>query len=517
MIAVVKMRSHARRGVFPARRLLVVLLIAAQIGFIAYALSSGSRLSRGIGAALELLSLMAALHVVVSREGASYKLMWVFLIMLFPILGGAFYVLVLLQPATRRLSERFDRVGERTLPLLLLPEGVADDGRGALPEHAQSRYLRERAGFPAYRNTETAYLSPGESMLEALMLELEKAERYIFLEFFTICEGSMWGGILEVLARKAGEGVKVRVIYDDAGCFVTLPSGYPARLERMGIECRVFNPLTPALITAQNNRDHRKIVSIDGVVAFTGGINLADEYVNEYEKHGHWKDSAVMVRGDAAWSLTVVFLQMWGFCSGVEEDVAGFLPLPGAFSAVRDDGLVQPYADSPLDSELVGRDLYLLMISQARSYVYVTTPYLILDEPLASAFALAAKRGVDVRVITPGIWDKRLVHMATRSYYPELFEAGVGVYEYSGGFMHSKCVVCDDRVATVGTVNMDYRSLRLHFECGVWMCGSEAVGQVKGDIDETLARCVRVEASDCRRGVAGRLLGSILRLLAPLM
>lgn len=503
---------------FPARRLLVVSLIAAQVGFIAYALLSGSRLSRGVGAALELLSLLAALHVAASREGTSHKLMWTFLILLFPIFGGAFYVLLRFQPATRRLTERLDAIRKRTLPLFLLGAVVDEEGGlRCLPERAQSRYLSERAGFPAYRNTETTYLTPGESMLEALIPELEKAEHYIFLEFFTICEGSMWSGILEVLARKAREGVTVRVIYDDAGCFATLPSGYPSRLEKMGIECRAFSPLTPALVAAQNNRDHRKIVSVDGVVAFTGGVNLADEYVNVYEKHGHWKDSAVMIRGDAAWSLTLIFLEMWELCSSSKEDVASFMPPPGARSSVRDDGVVQPYADSPMDSELVGRDLYLQMINQAASYVYVTTPYLILDEPLMSALTLAAKRGVDVRIITPGVWDKRLVHMTTRSHYPELIDAGVGVYEYSEGFMHAKCVVCDDRVATVGTVNMDFRSLRLHFECGVWMCGSRAVSQVREDFDETLARCTRMAESDCRKGTLGRLLGSILRLLAPLM
>ncbi|MFA7637208.1 MAG: cardiolipin synthase, partial [Monoglobales bacterium] len=335
-----------------------------------------------------------------------------------------------------------------------------------------------------------------------------------FLEYFIIQEGKMWDSILEILKRKVAEGVKVRIIYDDMGCFFLLPKGYAAELKKFGIECIIFNPFRPFLSVIQNNRDHRKIASVDGKVAFTGGINLADEYINAYEKHGHWKDSAMMVSGDAAWGLTVLFLQMWELCTKKSEDYSQYFP--GKTTGLK-NGYVIPYCDSPLDTENVGEHVYLQIINNAKDYVYINTPYLIIDDSMVSALTLAAKSGVDVRIVTPHIADKFYVHAATRSYYRELINAGVKIYEYTNGFIHSKTFVSDDYTATVGTTNLDFRSLYLQFECGVLMYNTTAVGQVKEDFLNTLEICQQITKEDCRTNMIKSLFEDILRLIAPLM
>ncbi|MCG4585997.1 phospholipase D-like domain-containing protein, partial [Anaerosalibacter bizertensis] len=313
------------------------------------------------------------------------------------------------------------------------------------------------------------------------------------------------------------KGVDVRLIYDDIGCFFLLPKDYPQRLEKLGIKCVVFNPFRPFLSTKQNNRDHRKIAVIDGKVAFTGGINLADEYINAVEKYGHWKDAAIMVEGEGAWSFTLMFLQMWALCSGIEEDFTQYYPWKKEPCTIEKDGLVQPYADSPMDKENVGEHVYLHIINNAKKYIYINTPYLIIDDSMLSALTLAAKSGVDVRIVTPYCWDKRIVHITTRSYYRDLIEAGVKIYEYSKGFIHSKTFVSDDKVATVGTTNLDFRSLYLHFECGVWLYKSKAVMEVRDDFIKTLEKCYKVTEEDCKNNAIIRFIQDVFRLFAPLM
>ena len=326
----------------------------------------------------------------------------------------------------------------------------------------------------------------------------------------------MWGEVLKILEQKAREGVEVRVLYDDFGCFVKLPRDYCAEVRAKGIQCEVFSPFRPALTILQNNRDHRKIVSIDGVTAFTGGANLADEYINRVNRFGTWRDAAVMVEGESAWSLTLMFLQMWGLATRrlplYERFTPGQMPAP-----IPGNGYVQPYCDSPLDVENVAERVYMQIITGARKYVYISTPYLIVDDLMLSALTLAARSGVDVRILTPENWDKRLVHMTTRSYYRELIDGGVKIYEFTGGFNHAKTFVCDDAVATVGTVNMDYRSLYLHFECGVCLYGGPSVLDVKRDFLETIARCRQITPADCEASGLRRMAREVLRIFAPLM
>lgn len=500
------------------RRIIVSLIIALQVVVLVYFVLSDKPIAKTISAALTLMSFFIVLYIINKKEKPAYRMTWVVLILAFPVLGGLFYLLVHTQASTRRFSARLRQIEEKSSPLM---QPKTDNLPAALAsctgcEHTL-RYLQNHEKFPVWQHTQTEYYPLGEAFLPGLLAALERAEKYIFMEYFIVQEGEMWSPILEVLARKAKQGVRVRMMFDDMGCFLTLPADYAKTLESMGIEAAVFNPFVPVASAVQNNRDHRKIASIDGKIAFTGGINLADEYINAIEKHGHWKDSAIRLEGDAAWSLTIIFLQLWELTRKTGEDFMQYYPWADAPCTVENDGFVQPYADSPMDDENVAEHVYLQMIETAKDYLYITTPYLIVDDNIVSALILAAKSGVDVRVVTPGHWDKKLVHITTRSYYRELVAGGVKVYEYAPGFIHSKTFVADDKFATVGTVNLDFRSLYLHFECGVWLYGAKAVQQVRDDFVQTLAVCTRITPESCVCSGAQRLFQEVLRLFAPLM
>ncbi|MDR2898660.1 MAG: cardiolipin synthase [Spirochaetaceae bacterium] len=509
-------------------KLLIALLIVFQLFFLIYFIISTTRISEWISWALTSLSALTALYAANRRGKDAYKLTWVYLILLFPVFGGLFYLFFSAQTSARRLAKQLKAIKDRNRELFLLPGDRFKEASAEAPAYIpQIRYLQQYEGFPVYRNTETTYLTPGERKFEYLVRELEKAEQYIFLEYFIIREGIMWNTLEEILVRKAKQGVLVRVLYDDVGCFFSLTPEFSRRLQSLGIECRAFNPISPFLMTKQNNRDHRKIAVIDGKVAFTGGINLGDEYINTYEKYGHWKDAAVMIEGEAAWSFTLMFLEMWEVTSKEDspkkqspsqpENYESYYPWKEEACSTPSCGLVQPYADSPMDKDNVGEHVYLQIINTAKHYVYINTPYLVVDNSMFSALRLAAKSGVDVRIVTPHKWDKRLVHIATRSYYRDLIRAGVKVYEYSLGFIHSKTFVSDDMVATVGTTNLDFRSLYLHFECGVWMHGTAAAADIKDDFLHTLESCQQMTEADCKSTLAGRIIQDILRLFGPLM
>ncbi|MBU5435050.1 cardiolipin synthase [Pseudoflavonifractor sp. MSJ-37] len=465
-----------------------------------------------------VLSVIAVLWIVGNRSDPGYKIAWIIPILLFPVFGGLIYLLL----GGSRLSARQRRrmsVMETQMSGALDPDWKAEAlrpfGQDAVN---QSRYLEQYAHGPAYSNTEAVYFPLGDDLFPRMLEELEKAERYIFLEYFIIQEGTFWDAILEVLERKAAAGVDVRVIYDDIGSLFTLPVRYAEKLEARGIRCCAFNRMAPVLSLRLNNRDHRKLCIIDGHTGITGGINLADEYINAVVKYGHWKDTAILLRGEAVWSMTVMFLTMWDYIRG-HEDLEQFRPasLP-EIPAECGSYFVQPYTDSPLDGEPVGETVYLNLISKARQYVYLTTPYLIISDSVNTALCNAAKSGVDVRIITPHIPDKKVIFEVTRAHYEPLLEAGVKIYEYTPGFIHAKNFVVDDRYGTVGTVNMDYRSMFLHFEDGVWLCGAPCLGDIKADFLRTQAVSERITLERCRShsGVR-RLFRAVLRVLAPMM
>ncbi len=466
-----------------------------------------------------LLSVVALLRILSGKTNSAYKIGWIIPIMLFPIFGGLIYLMFGDNKLSKRSKRKMHVIQEKMTESLGQNEAVIQEIQTRDINAAnQSRYINSYSFSPVYQNTTSEYLSPGERMYERLLQEMKKAERYIFLEYFLIQEGLMWNAILDILVEKAGQGVDVRVMYDDVGCLLTLPYGYDKELEKLGIRCCAFNPFIPVLSTRVNNRDHRKIAVIDGYTAFTGGLNLADEYINAYEKHGHWKDSAIMIQGEAVWSFTVMFLSLWSNQRKTTEDYEPFRPAASPAKTFVSDGYVQPFGDTPLDNESLGETIYLNLISSAERYVYINTPYLILDNVMMTALCSAAKRSVDVRIVTPHIPDKWFVHAVTRANYDVLVESGVKIYEYTPGFIHAKSLAVDDELAVVGTINLDYRSLYLHFECGVWLYQTQSVLEVKEDFLKTLELCQFITIEDCQSVKwYKRLVRSVLRVLAPLM
>ena len=466
------------------------------------------------------LGIALSLYIYNRDINPSYKLAWIFVILSFPLFGVMFYIFFGNSHSGDRLRKRMMQYSDESK--VLLPQDdelMAALHRDDPAAEKQAKYLYDYSGYPVYSGTSATYFPTGEEKFAAMLEKLEKAERFIFLEYFIIADGKMWGTVLDILERKVKEGVDVRLIYDDVGCLLTLPYKYNEEMERRGIKCRVFNPFRPIWSAKMNNRDHRKILVIDGHTAFTGGINLADEYINAYQKYGHWKDSAVMLRGAGVWSFTEMFLTMWSFLEkDSREDHRKFMPRPEDIRDIRGNGVVVPFTDSPLDDEPVGENVYLNIINSAEKYVYITTPYLVIDNEMQTALVLAAKSGVDVRIITPHIPDKWFVFAVTRAHYRKLLRYGIKIYEYTPGFIHAKNWVSDDKAAVVGTINLDFRSLYLHFECAAWMYRSECIPDIKRDYLETLKQCQEITYSDCIHINIFRRIGrAILRLFAPMM
>lgn len=464
------------------------------------------------------LSIITVLYIINQDGSSAFKIAWILPIVFLPLFGIPLYILF----GKKRIPERkLERVSGMYLRYkgAMAPLLSESGDEPAVDEDArlQSAYLEKCASSPRFTQTETTYYPLGDVMFPAMLEELEKAEKYIFMEFFIIEPGIMWDSILDVLRRKAAQGLDVRLIYDDMACIMRLPRDYAERMESVGIRCCTFHRFQPVPTGTLNNRDHRKICCIDGVTAFTGGVNLADEYINKRERFGHWLDCGIKVRGRAAYSFTQMFLSMWDYIRHEEDDPVAFRPTAEALEGIGDDGVVQPYCDSPADDEPVGETVYINMLSRAKKYVYICTPYLVVDNEIMNALTSAAKCGVDVRMICPHIPDKWYVHLVTRSYYAPLMKAGVRIYEYTPGFIHSKTFVCDDDYGICGTINLDYRSLFLHHECAVWMYKSSAIADMKASFLETLEKCEELTRESYRRPWYVRLGQSLLRVLAPLM
>lgn len=468
---------------------------------------------------IRAVAIVLVLVIINKWMNPASKLSWTFLILLSPIVGTLIYFLFGRSDLTRWARVRLDAVNQEASAVLTRDEEAEEALKQTdISVYQQSKYIDDWGHFPLYRNTATKYYKSGEEMFPDMLEALRGAEHFIFLEYFIIEEGYMFRTIIDILEEKVHQGVEVRLIYDDVGCLSTLPPKYYKILQKKGIKCAAFNPFRPIISVVMNNRDHRKIFVVDGTVGFTGGINLADEYINKVERFGYWKDTGIRIEGEGVWSLTNMFLSMWNYILHSTEDYKAFMPSVYQKQPFVDDGFVQPYGDSPLDHENVGENIYLNIINKAKEYVYIFTPYLIIDHEMTLSLCNAAKNGVDVRIVTPGIPDKKMVYLLTQSYYEPLIRSGVKIYQYTPGFIHAKCFVCDDEIATVGSVNLDFRSLYLHFECGVWMYRSGAVMQVKEDCVETFACSEEITLEFCRkRPLPVRVLQSILRLLAPLM
>ena len=498
----------------------VILLVSSfilQIGVISFFLLKYSESFFDFYLASLTLSIIIVFIIINNKSNPSYKIAWIVPVMIFPIFGGLFYLLYGGNKlSTREKLKMVIQNIEMTNSLKQDDEIIKKIGDKSIYAKNQSEYILNYAKCPVYNNTETTYFKIGEEKFEALLRELKKAEKFIFLEYFIIQEGKMFNSILEILEEKAKQGVDVRLIYDDVGCIVTLPHNYKNTLEAKGIKCRVFNPIKPFFTRRLNNRDHRKIVVIDGDVGFTGGINLADEYINEYEKHGYWKDAGIMLKGDAVWNLTVMFLSMWDYIDNKEEDYIKFKPSKNKY--YNSKGYVQPFDDSPLINEPIGETVYLNLINKAKDYIYINTPYLIIDNEMATALKIAAKSGVDIKIVTPYIPDKKFVHAVTKSYYESFIKDGIEIYEFTPGFMHAKTFVVDDEYGVVGSINLDFRSLYLHYECGVWLYKTESIKSMKDDYLKTLKRCHKVTMEECKSTSSIRkVLRLIIRMFAPLL
>lgn len=468
-----------------------------------------------------LLSAFVILYVVNKDENPSFKLAWIIPITVIPVFGTLLYLFLELQWEGKIINRKLRENISDTQPYLKQnPRYMEQLARTNRSNANLAAYIENSGSYPVYGNTNVKYYPVGEEMFEDMKKELEKAKRFIFMEYFIVERGEMWDSLLEILERKVQEGVEVRFMYDGMCCLVLLPYSYPRELRAKGLKAKMFAPIRPALSTYQNNRDHRKILVIDGHTAFTGGINLADEYINRKVRFGHWKDTGIMVKGDAVTSFTMMFLQMWNITEKEPEDYGRYLRDPEFFypPELSMEGFVIPYGDSPLDQETVGELVYLDIINTARNYVHIMTPYLILNYELVQALQFAAKRGVETIIIMPHIPDKEYAFLLAKAHYEELIRAGVQIYEYTPGFVHAKVFTSDDEKAVVGTINMDYRSLYLHFECAAYIYRNEVIKDVERDFKETLAKSQVITLEECRhypwyKKFAGR----VLRLFAPLM
>lgn len=465
-----------------------------------------------------MLSALVLIYIISDEGNSTIKLSWVVPILIFPVFGTLFYLFLTLQPGTRRINRRIEEVGTKLRPYLLQdPEVLAHYESISASGGNLVRYMNQYGRFPAYENTGVRYFPLGDDMFPVLLEELKKAEHFIFMEYFIVEHGVMWDAILQVLETKASEGVEVRFMYDGTCSISLLPYNYPKKLEEYGIRCKIFNPIKPALSTVQNNRDHRKIVVIDGKTAFTGGVNLADEYIGELERFGTWKDTAIMVQGEAVRNFTLMFLEIWNV-DEPQENYEKYLDASYCYGMTEGEGYVIPYGDSPLDHENVGELVYMDILNSAKDYVHIMTPYLILDHEMLTALTYAAKRGVDVKIIMPGIPDKAYAFALAKTYYPELLRAGVKIYQYKPGFVHAKSFTSDDCKGVVGTINLDYRSLFLHFECAVYLYQVPQIADVEADFQETLKDCREISMEDWKNEkFITKLTGRVLRLIAPLM
>ncbi len=472
------------------KAVLVGILVLAQMGLIIYL----SFLLRGytiyIYSAIQVLSIIVIVGLINDNRNTSYKIGWICIITALPITG---HIMFMLWGKGRR--SRIDHGIQVKLQrgagfLEYKPEVTRQFAERYPTKSRMTKYL-EYNSFPLFKNNKVDYYPMGEDVFEGIFQEIGQAEKFILLNFFIVAEGALWDRMHRLLKGKLEEGVRVMFLYDDFGGMLRTPSSFRRSLENEGMEVRVFNPIhryTDKLYL--NFRSHQKIIVVDGNVGFTGGMNLADEYVNLVQRFGVWKDNAIRVEGDAVWGLTVTFLQMWEVSgSGTPMDYNPFRPTR---QFEENEVYCQVISDGPANNPRNPvENIYKQMIYYAKKVLYITTPYLIIEEDMRDALITAAVSGIDVRIITPFIPDKKNVKILTNYNYGKLLEAGVKIYEYSPGFIHAKTIITEDS-GIVGTINMDYRSFYLHYECGVWICDRDTIQTIREDLDRTMEQCHEV-------------------------
>ncbi len=502
-----------RTGIFAAIIIFQIIVLFATFQWLASYINVGY-----LYVVYQVCMVLLVIHIINREEDPAFKLSWIIPVLTLPVFGLLFYLFIKMQTGNRLMGRKIEWVEASTRHYALPSSRTLEDARRLYPEsQGVAVYLDQVAGYPPYENTEVTYFSLGEEQFQEIQRQLKEAKDFIFLEYFIISPGYMWDRILEILEGKAREGVDVRLIYDGTNSFNSLPTKYPKEMEKKGVKCKVFAPVIPLLSTKQNNRDHRKIIVIDGKVAFTGGINMADEYINRKERFGHWKDTGIMLKGEAVRSFTLMFIRMWAI-DAKPEDYSHFLEVDSCELAKNAEGMVIPYGDSPLNGETVGRNVYLQLLYSAKHYVHIMTPYLIVDQDIITALTFAAKRGVDVKIIMPYKPDKWIINAIAKTYYHQLISNGVEIYEYLPGFVHAKSFVVDDREAVVGTINLDYRSLYLHFECAAYMSKVPCIVDMEKDFQETLSKCQKITLELLgKKYMFHMLVGQVFRLFAPLL
>lgn len=463
-----------------------------------------------------ILSIIIVLYLINSKTNPSYKIAWIIPILIFPVVGVATFLFCKLQLPTRFIGKRLKEERKKTQRYLIQDINITNQIKEENKEvYNLSHYIHSTCGYPIYNANDIHYFENGESKLKELLSDLKKAKKYIFLEYFIIEKGYMWDSILNILKEKVKEGVEVRVMYDGMCSFMLLPYSYPQELEKFGIKCKMFFPIKLELSTHQNNRDHRKICVIDGNIAYTGGINIGDEYINKKEKYGYWKDTSIKLTGNAVNSFTIMFLEMWNVDVRISEDYRKYIV---DNKLKNNSGYIIPYGDNPLDEYETGKKVYMDILNTAKNYVDIITPYLILDDELLSSIIYASNRGVRIRIIMPHIPDKKMVYYLGRSYYKDLINNGVEIYEFTKGFTHAKMFISDNIKAVVGTINLDYRSLYLHFECACYIYKNKIIKNIQEDYNKTVEESIKITKSDIEKyNIFKRIIGRILRIFAPLM
>lgn len=523
------------------RTTIVVLLLLIQIIILLITSDWLADYTVFVYGAFTMLSGAVLIYIINEDQNASFKMAWIIPVLVIPVFGTLLFLFVKLQLGTKFIKKSMDDTGKIIRPLLTQNQDVLNQLLESNPNEAGLvKYMNNSGGFSIYDQSSVKYFPLGEDKFKEMLIQLEAAEKFIFFEYFIVANGYMWNLILDILKRKAAAGVEVRFMYDGTCSLFLLPYNYPQYLNELGIRSKMFSPIKPVLSTYQNNRDHRKILVIDGLVAFTGGINIADEYINREVRFGHWKDTAIMVTGDAVKSFTLMFLQMWNVKEQVSEDYEKYVTESDSCGSdvsqncntesngsenvmLKDSGMsaggyVMPYGDSPFDGEDIGKQVYIDIINRAKKYVHIMTPYLILDDEMIGALIYAAQRDVETIIITPHIPDKVYTYLLGRTYYRELLEKGVKIYEYTPGFVHAKVFTSDDEKAVVGTINLDFRSLYLHFECAAYIYKNPEILKMEADIQNTLALSQEMTLEDCRKfPLIKKFLGQALRLFAPLM
>lgn len=464
-----------------------------------------------------LLSAAIVIWILNAKQNPAFKIAWIIPVLVFPFFGATMYLFLKTQQTPRKINKKIKKLEQEMKPYLEqddeILKAVEKESRRV---YNLAKYMNNTGSFPVYNNTDVEYFPIGESKYKKLIDELKKAEKYIFMEYFIIEKSKMWNSILEILDQKVKEGVEVRVMYDGMCSIKMLPWNFPEKLKEKGIKCKIFSPIVPVISTCQNNRDHRKIVVIDGKIAFTGGINIGDEYINEYDRFGHWKDTSIMLKGDSVKTFVMLFLQMWNIDEKKSDDYSKYIKIQNEINDVS--SFVIPYGENPYDEYNIAEQVYMDMINTAKKYIHIMTPYLILDNEMITALKYAAKRGVETIIIMPHIPDKVYAYLLARTYYEELIESGVKIYEYTPGFVHAKVVITDDEEAVVGTINMDYRSLYLNFECATYMYKNKVIQDIENDFKITLEECQIITLEDQKKySILKKIAGQVLRLFAPLM